>query len=102
MRSDGGRFSDFVAVRLVRLTIETNAVTGTISSTNPIYGRSSHLYLSWPGYRFRHTLYRLSRRLKSDLSHFTSYIFPSTQNDVYYVFTYVLSFYFVACHADGD
>ena len=44
-RSDGGQFSNFVMIRLVRLTIETNALTGTFARPTT-YGRSSHLCLA--------------------------------------------------------
>ena len=34
-RDNGGRFSSFVMIRVVRLTIETNALTGIFPLSNP-------------------------------------------------------------------
>jgi len=92
-RSDGGKFSNFVMIRLVRLTIETNALSGTFARLTTC-GRSSHLFLSWRCYCFFRTLCRIPRRLSTASSRLkTSDILPSTQNEIYYVFTYGFFFF---------
>jgi len=92
-RSSGGKFSNFVMIRLVRLTIETNALSGTFARPTT-YGRSSHLCLSWRCYCFFRTLCRIPRRLSTASFRLTSSdILSSTQNNIYYVFTYGFTFF---------
>ena len=77
-RSDGGKYSNFVMIRLVRLTIETNALTGMFAWLTTC-GYSSHLFLSWRCYYFFRALCRISRRLSTASFCLTfSDIFPST------------------------
>ena len=98
-RSDGGRFANFVMIRLVRLTIETNALSGTFARPTT-YGRSCHLCLSWRCYCFCRTLCHIPRRLSTATFRLTSDILTSTQNDIYYVFTYGFPFFVFFAPAD--
>ena|SRR5579863_1042890 len=81
-------------IRVVRLTIETNALTGTFAPTQPIWMSISPVLppLSRRGYYLFPTRHRLPRMFQTDPSHLTSSdISPSTQQDIYFVLVYVLS-----------
>ena len=60
-----GKLPQFILLRTVRLTIETNTVTGICSRHTP-YERTSDFLLSCRGYRFTYTLFRLPRKLQRD------------------------------------
>ena len=65
LRRASGNFSSFVLIRVVRLTIETNALTGTYFSETA-HGRASNFFFSQFGYLITCTLCRLSRESNRD------------------------------------
>ncbi len=71
LRRASGNFSNFVLIRVVRLTIETNALTGTSLSNAP-RGHTSHFYLSRLGHHRPRALCRLTRKYRPTSMHILS------------------------------